>query len=507
MRRSPGTVSLMRSSPPVTPASAMKLPISMWSGATSCSQPRSFSAPLTVIRLEPMPWMSAPIFTSMRARSCTCGSEAALPITVVPGVSAAASSTFSVAITDGSSMNTSVERRPCGASSTMPPLQSTLAPIARKASRCGSRRRRPITSPPGGAMAAWPKRASSGPASRNEARISSASSCSTSISRAAAAHSATSLAPRQLTATPSARRMSSIASTSRMRGTLRTTTSSSVRRDDARIGSAPFLLPAGTIVPESGTPPSMTNFSMSCGARRRRPHGGAFASRLASVTAICTVKFAPRAHYPARAAQALTGVARATRFHRSRTRLPASAFCNSACSPIATYSALACGFARSRPRVHTFASAPSERPPTFYEQMFASAKTSKLAQRTLGALRLTRSFLMLEDDYDVDWEVDRDEQQTQTHPHRAPLRGPGRRSRRASRAPQRQAGRARPRLPVAGRRRRRRARRASRAPSLRARQRGLPCATDARSATAHIAPILEVHMQQRVSVITLGRGT
>jgi hypothetical protein len=52
-----------------------------------------------------------------------------------------------------------------------------------------------------------------------------------------------------------------------------------------------------------------------------------------------------------------------------------------------------------------------------------------LAQRTLGALRLTRSFLLLEDDYDVDWEVDRDETLTQPHPHRAPLRGPGRRSR------------------------------------------------------------------------------
>jgi hypothetical protein len=63
--------------------------------------------------------------------------------------------------------------------------------------------------------------------------------------------------------------------------------------------------------------------------------------------------------------------------------------------------------------------------------MFASARTSTLAQRTLGALRLTRSFLLLEDDYDVDWEVDRDEALTQTHPHRAPLRGPGRRSRRA----------------------------------------------------------------------------
>jgi hypothetical protein len=64
--------------------------------------------------------------------------------------------------------------------------------------------------------------------------------------------------------------------------------------------------------------------------------------------------------------------------------------------------------------------------------MFARAKTSKLAQRTLGALRLTHSFLLLEDDYDVDWEVDRDEKLAQTHPHRAPLRGPGRRPRSAA---------------------------------------------------------------------------
>ena len=75
----------------------------------------------------------------------------------------------------------------------------------------------------------------------------------------------------------------------------------------------------------------------------------------------------------------------------------------------------------------------SVRPIAFlaYEQMFASTKNSSLAQRTLGALRLTRSFLLLEDDYDVDWEVDLDEPLTQTtHPHRASLRGPGSRSRR-----------------------------------------------------------------------------
>jgi hypothetical protein len=65
-----------------------------------------------------------------------------------------------------------------------------------------------------------------------------------------------------------------------------------------------------------------------------------------------------------------------------------------------------------------------------YEQMFPSRKNSTLAQRTLGALRLTRSFLLLEDDYDVDWEVDLDESLTQKHPHRVPLRGPGSRSRR-----------------------------------------------------------------------------
>ena len=41
IRRSSGSVSLMRSSPPVTPASAMNEPISMWSGPTSCVQPPS----------------------------------------------------------------------------------------------------------------------------------------------------------------------------------------------------------------------------------------------------------------------------------------------------------------------------------------------------------------------------------------------------------------------------------------------------------------------------------
>ena len=90
----------------------MNEPISMWSGETLCSQPPSSESPWTVITLEPMPSIAAPIFTSMRARSCTCGSEAALRITVVPSISAAAISAFSVPITDGSSMKKSHACRP-----------------------------------------------------------------------------------------------------------------------------------------------------------------------------------------------------------------------------------------------------------------------------------------------------------------------------------------------------------------------------------------------------------
>ncbi len=55
--------------------------------------------------------------------------------------------------------------------------------------------------------------------------------------------------------------------------------------------------------------------------------------------------------------------------------------------------------------------------------MFPSTRTSKLAQRTLATLRLARSLLLLEDDYDVDWEVDRDELGQSVHPHRVALPG------------------------------------------------------------------------------------
>jgi hypothetical protein len=55
------------------------------------------------------------------------------------------------------------------------------------------------------------------------------------------------------------------------------------------------------------------------------------------------------------------------------------------------------------------------------EHMFPSLRTFALAQQALAAFRLTRSFLMLEDDDRVDWEVDRSEP-ADASPDRAPLR-------------------------------------------------------------------------------------
>ncbi len=44
-----------------------------------------------------------------------------------------------------------------------------------------------------------------------------------------------------------------------------------------------------------------------------------------------------------------------------------------------------------------------------YEHMFDSSRTSPLVRRARAAFSLARSFLLLEDDYDVNWEVDQAE--------------------------------------------------------------------------------------------------
>lgn len=60
--------------------------------------------------------------------------------------------------------------------------------------------------------------------------------------------------------------------------------------------------------------------------------------------------------------------------------------------------------------------------PLSYEHMFSSRRTSEARRRALDALGLIRSFLLLEDDYEVDWEVGQEELCEVDHPHRAALR-------------------------------------------------------------------------------------
>ena len=81
MRRSSGTVSLMRISPPGHAGQGHEradLDVVGRDGVVAAAE--AVLAPSTVITFEPMPSIAAPIATSMRARSWTWGSQAALPI-------------------------------------------------------------------------------------------------------------------------------------------------------------------------------------------------------------------------------------------------------------------------------------------------------------------------------------------------------------------------------------------------------------------------------------------
>ena len=68
----------------------------------------------------------------------------------------------------------------------------------------------------------------------------------------------------QSAVTPSRSSSATCASVSRIRGTFESTSSSSVSRQAAMIGSAAFLFPAATISPERELPPWITNLSISC---------------------------------------------------------------------------------------------------------------------------------------------------------------------------------------------------------------------------------------------------
>ena len=251
-RSSASTSSIVRS-PPVTAARPMKLPTSMWSGAIRHSPPPRPRRPRCAARSSRCPRSRAPSSTRKRQRSWTCGSQAALPITVSPSARTAAMIVFSVAITLASSRKTCAPRS-ASARMSYGRRSSTSAPSSSKAWMCGSSRRRPITSPPGGgtsrgrsARAAGPRggttRGSGGRAPRR-ARVVVDGRRATR----------TSFGPIHAASAPRSASSSTIVSTSRMRGTFASVTGSSVSRHAARIGSAPFLFPAARTRPLSGLP-------------------------------------------------------------------------------------------------------------------------------------------------------------------------------------------------------------------------------------------------------------
>src|SRR5262245_175855 len=260
MRSSLTTPSIVRS-PPVTAASPMKLATSTWSGPIVHSPPRRLSTPLTRRTFDSIPSICAPSEPRNRHRSCTWGSQAALPIDVSPSARAAAMTMFSVAITLASSRKTLAPRTRSVRMSYASPA-STSTPSLVKPWMCGSSLRLPMTSPPGGATVAAPARTSSGPASRNEARICEQRSRSSSVLRISAAWTRTSFGPIHWTSAPRSSMSASIVSTSRIRGTLCRTTGSLVITHAARMGSTPFLLPAAVTRPWRGWPPSITNDSV-----------------------------------------------------------------------------------------------------------------------------------------------------------------------------------------------------------------------------------------------------
>ncbi len=261
MRRSLGSTFSMTSSPRVTAARPMKEPISMKSGPMAKSAPCSFSAPSMVRMFDPMPVMWPPMALIRRQRSWTWGSLAALRRMVVPLARAAPMMAFSVAVTEASSRKMS-EPVSLGAVKTYCPLMSTRAPSSSRARKCVSSRRRPMTSPPGGARIAWPVRASRGPAKRMAARMRLACSAGISDFKRPLLVTRQSLGDKRSTVAPRKFRISNMTWTSSMSGMLRRRTGSSVSRVAAMQGRAAFLLPEARTLPLMGKPPSISYLYM-----------------------------------------------------------------------------------------------------------------------------------------------------------------------------------------------------------------------------------------------------
>ena len=194
-------------------------------------------------------------------RSSTSGSTAALAISVTPDASVPAITSCSVAPTDGNGNSIRVPRSRSAVTVTDDDVSSTFAPRARRPLRWKSIGRAPIEQPPGSGTTARPSRPTSGPSTRNDARIFRTEYALASGERGPSSEMTT-LDPFRTTRFRSDPSVNRIMLTSRSWGTRWMTTASSVRRDATHAGRAAFLAPSIAIRPVSLRPPSMERTSM-----------------------------------------------------------------------------------------------------------------------------------------------------------------------------------------------------------------------------------------------------
>ena len=243
-RGPPASASSIQRSPPVTAASPMKLATSMCSGAIRYSPPPSRSTPRMRSTFDSMPSICAPSETRNRQRSWTCGSHAALPITVSPSASTAAMTAFSVPITLASSRKTCLPASRSARNSNARSIVERRAEllervdVRRRAGGVRSRRRR-------AAGATRGRSARSAGRRRGTTRGCAMRALgSTSVFDTPRASIRTSFGAEPLVSAPRSSSSSTIVSTSRIRGTFASVTGSPASSVAARIGSAPFLFPA-----------------------------------------------------------------------------------------------------------------------------------------------------------------------------------------------------------------------------------------------------------------------
>ena len=265
-------------------------------GGSGSARRASSSTPVMRRMFEPIPSIRAPSETRKWQRSWMCGSQAACPTIVSPSASTAAITAFSVAITDASSRNIRLPRSPSvrrlvGAvqldldAELHERVDVRVEPAA--ADHVAARRRHGRAAEAGEQRPGEQERRPDLAAEhRVELRLGDGRA------RRPAPRSAPSTRP----SAPRSARISTIVSTSRMRGTFSRTTGSEASTVAARIGSAPFLLPAARTLPESGRPPSITNDCIA-GRYRTRLRGGHPRQGLGDADALHAERGAP----PARA--------------------------------------------------------------------------------------------------------------------------------------------------------------------------------------------------------------